>query len=735
MAYELIIVEKPSVAKKMAEALADGKANQKREGTVSYFLLSHNKRDIVVACAVGHLYTVAEDSKKSNNWSYPSFDIKWDLSANVNKASDFTKKYANVIKKLAKDANEFTVATDYDIEGEVIGYNVIRFLCKQKDANRMKFSALTKQDLVKAYESKSNTLNWPQANAGVTRHELDWFYGINLSRALSTAIKKAGRFKILTSGRVQGPALKILCDKERSINKFNPEPYWELHLDGIINAQKLGAEYSNNPLKDENNAKELEGRLNNKTATISKVTKKQTKQMPPNPFDLTSIQVESYRLFKIQPKDTLAILQELYIGGWTSYPRTSSQKLPKELDYPKIWEQLKRSKSYSELAEDLLSKNKIKELTPNEGKKKDDAHPAIYPTGILPMNLEGRQLKVYDLVVKRFLATFGEPAIRENVKADILVDDEKFVSKGTRTVEANWHKYYQPYVKLEEIELPALKEGDVFEKYKIKKENKETKAPKRYTPASIIKELEKRNLGTKATRAQILENLFDRGYLNSKSIQVTEIGLKTCDVLEKYCPEILDEKLTRTIEEEMEEIRLGKREPEEVKDHSKKFLIKTLDNFKEKELEIGKALLDANLNADSFGPCPNCEEGKMVLRKGKYGRFLACNKYPDCKTTLKLPVKGKISAVDQEEQEEGHFYINIQLPKKASQKVDLIIKEKSEDEREKVEGEGEPCDKCKTGKMVYKKGIYGAFLGCSNYPKCKNIKRIPKPEDKSNTSE
>jgi len=730
MGYELIITEKPSVAKKLATALCDGKANEKREGSVPYYLITHNKKDIIVCCAVGHLFTVAEKAK--NDWKYPIFDIKWVESSTKSKESAFTKKYADVIKKLAKDAEEITVATDYDIEGEVIGYNVVRYLCKKNDANRMKFSALTKQDLVKSYANKSKTLNWGQVNAGTTRHELDWFYGINLSRALSQAIKKAGKFKILSSGRVQGPALKILCDKENKILEFKSTPYWELKAQIQKNNSDIDAMYEKNPLSTEKEAFQIKEKTNGMSGIVDSVTKKEFQQQAPNPFDLTSIQMEAYRLFNIQPKDTLSILQELYVGGWTSYPRTSSQKLPKDLGYETILSQLSKNEKYKKLCDKLLDQAKKSPLKPNEGSKTDDAHPAIYPTGINPLNLDGRQLKMYDLVVKRFFATFGESAIRENVKIVISINEENFIAKGTRTTYKGWHIYYDPYVRIEEIELPLFIEKETIPKVNVLCEEKKTNPPKRYTPASIIKELEKRGLGTKATRAQIVENLYDRGYLNEKSIAVTEIGLNTCGVLEKYCPEILDEKLTREIEDEMEEIRSNTKKPEEVKAHAISFLTNTLKNFKEKEKEIGLGLLNATVEADSFGPCPACKEGKMVLRKGKFGRFLACNKYPDCKNILNVPNKGKLSSVDLDEQEEGHFYINITMPKKSQEKVDLIINKINKEDREKVLGEGEVCDKCGKGKMVYRQGVYGSFLGCSNYPTCKNIKQIEKKQKSDN---
>ena len=218
---ELIITEKPNAAKKIADALADGKPVKKLVNKVPYYELTHNGKDIIVGCAVGHLYGLKQKEKKVK---LPIFDIEWIPTSEISKGSAFTKKYLNVLKKIAKTADSFMVATDYDIEGEVIGLNVVRFTCKQKDAKRMKFSTLTKDELVESYEHAQAHLDWGQANAGEARHFLDWYYGINVSRALTKAVHTTGYFKLLSTGRVQGPALKMIVDKEKEIKAFKPDP-------------------------------------------------------------------------------------------------------------------------------------------------------------------------------------------------------------------------------------------------------------------------------------------------------------------------------------------------------------------------------------------------------------------------------------------------------------------------------------------------------------------------------
>ena len=655
MAYELIITEKPKAAEKIASALAHGKMIKESYKKVPYYKITRGKKDIVVCCAVGHLYGLAEKDKKG--WVYPVFDIEWVPSFEQNNGAKFTRKYVDAIRKVSKEADSFTVACDYDVEGELIGFNVLRFICKQKDANRMKFSTLTKQDLINAYEKKSKTIDHGLASAGETRHELDWYYGINLSRALTSAIKSAGFFKVLSSGRVQGPALKIIVDKDKEIKAFKPVPFWQIELRGDVEKGKIKALHEKDKFWDKKEADKVMKKVNGqKLAKIKEVSKTKFQQSPPIPFDLTTMQIEAYRCLKISPKDSLAIAQELYTSGFISYPRTSSQKLPKEIGYKKILEKLSKQENYSGLCSELLKKG----LVPNEGKSTDPAHPAIYPTGILPKGLEDQELKLYDLIVKRFMATFADPAIKETVVIKIDCNNEIFIAKGTTTVEKGWHIFYEPYVSLKEEELPAVSENEDVDVKEINMYDKETQPPKHYTPASIIKELTKRNLGTKATRAQIIDTLFQRGYIKGKTIEATELGISAVETLEKYCPKIVDEELTRHFEIEMDEIQEGKKKPELVLKEAKQSLKEILADFKKKEKDIGAGLKEATIEtqnkANLIGKCPVCKKGnlRVIFSKKTKKRFIACDNYPECKTTFSLPQKGLVKSLEKECPECGY---------------------------------------------------------------------------------
>src|SRR3989338_8094196 len=722
---ELIITEKPSSAEKVAFALAEGKPVKKKNKQCSYYELKHNNKNILVTSAVGHLYGLTEKTK--GNWGYPTFDIAWEPTYKTSKEAHYVKDYVDTISMLAAKADEFTIACDYDIEGEVIGLNVIRFACKKKDSNRMKFSTLTKGDLIEAYDKKSKHLDWGQANAGETRHKLDWFYGINLSRALTSSVKAAGSFKVMSIGRVQGPALKLLVDREKEVQAFKPEPFWRISFQGKYKSSPIEAWHKEDRIFQEEKVKNILTKTKGATeATISEIANVVRNQAPPAPFNLTDLQSESYALFKITPKETLALAQNLYLAGVTSYPRTSSQQLDPKLEFRKILSDLAKQPMYQMLAQQLL---KEKELKPNNGKKTDPAHPAIYPTGQAPGDLKPREQRVYDLIVKRFMATFAQPAVRETMTVQFDVKGEEFIAKGTRTLQENWHIFYKPYLKMEEVTMPAMKKGEKVAIDKIEQHDEETQPPARFNQSSIIKELEKHNLGTKATRAEILDTLFRRGYAEGVKITVTKLGMETEAILEKYAPTIVDEKLTADFEQDMDKIREGKEKPDTVLEKAKKFLTSLLTDFKKKEKAIGKEILlsirETSDAANFMGVCPNCKEGKLMVRRGKFGRYIGCDKYPDCKTIFNIPKTGFIKYSGNMDEKSGNPIVEVKS-KRGKQAITLqqAGEEKEKTTEKKYPEERLTCPTCKQGKMVLRKSFYGEFLGCNNYPKCQTMMKI-----------
>lgn len=760
--YELIISEKPQAAEKIAKALGDKSPTKVREGSVNFFSITHKGKQIRVASAVGHLYGLGE--KGGESWKYPVFETEWKATHKTNKAAAYTKDYLKTLIKLGKDASEVTVASDFDIEGEVIGLNIVVHALKKSDANRMKFSALTKNELVKSYENKQNHLEWGQAKAGTTRHTLDWYYGINLSRAFTTCIKKGvGQFKVLSTGRVQAPTLHFLANRERKIKAFDPENFSEIYLDANSQGVNFKAQYElsdeqlkirkkdlesrkeeddedlkttvdKNKIFDSNWANKVVEETTDQDGKIEDITSKKFKQKVPIPFDLTSLQMEASTMLGYSPKRTLEIAQNLYVNGYTSYPRTSSQKLPTELNIKELLNDLAKQSIYKDKVELVLKINP--KLKPNEGKKDDPAHPAITPTGEVPKKFDNDQeRKLYDLIVKRFFAIFGKDALRETNTVTININSHKFTLKGTRTLEKNWHELYEPYLKFEEVQLPELTKGESVKNKSIEKLDKETSPPKRYTDASIIKELEKRNLGTKATRASILEQLKERGYIEGKSIQVSELGLSMDEVISEEMPNLVAEELTRKFEEEMEEIRSGKSTPEKVLDVAKDELTKILNDIQSHEEELGKKLATAsklsNFARAKVAKCPNCEEGYLIIRRAKKTgkQFVGCNKYPDCKTIFNAPQVKIIKGLEEDAiDENGKIWILAGRTEGRMQKVcinpDKIENEEKPLGHKKYEEENMTCPTCNKGQMVLRKSFYGEFLGCNNYPTCKTMMKI-----------
>jgi len=404
----LIIAEKPSVAKKIAQFLSRG--NYKAYGKdYKYYYFKLNNEPFYVVPAIGHLYNLED-----NSYGYPTFNYKWQIEKGKEKAVKTIEKFKNEKKVI--------VATDYDIEGELIGYNILRFALGRNNAQRMVFSAITPKDIWNAFINRRESIDFNYAIAGETRHIVDWLYGINLSRALTSAIRKYIPGITLSIGRVQGPTLKLVFDKEKEIQSFRSKYYYKVLAEVYKNGEKIVFDHIKGKFENEEEAKRVLEKLKSPLKII-KVDKSIKTLAPPHPYNLSDIQQDAYSLYKISPKETLMILQNLYTQGYISYPRTQSQKLPPNLDYRYILNQLKRLPRYFKFASYLLTRPTLK---PNNGPK-DDAHPAIYPTGFIPYKLSKKEQLIYDLIVRRFLATFMESAKVAEIKVYATSNGETFV--------------------------------------------------------------------------------------------------------------------------------------------------------------------------------------------------------------------------------------------------------------------------------------------------------------------
>lgn len=702
--HEVIICEKPKSAEKISSALP-GETVKKSYKRIPYYEVEGNGKKTTILAAVGHLYTLASADKSSDR----VFDLEWVPLYERDKTKKYTKNYLNAIKKLSKNADKFIHACDYDIEGTLIGYNALKYACGGDcitNTVRMKFSTLTDEDILTAYENPIE-LDLNQVDSGIARHVLDFLFGVNISKHLTDAVMKATNHYIqLSAGRVQTPTLSILTDREKEISKFIPEPYW------IIKAYiepEIIADHKKGKIFNRQDVDDILGECAGKDALVKKINLRKTNKIPPVPFDLGSLQSEAYALFNFSPKRTQQVAQNLYVEGYTSYPRTSSQKLPKSIKYDKILKKL----SGNQLFHKPIAKLK-KPYKPHEGKKKDEAHPAIHPTGVKPEKLGKDDEKLYNLITYRFISVFGENAVVETMKTDLNIGKQEFSFTRKRTAELGWQEQY-PYRSVENDEFPLINEGDKL-KAEVKDEEKETKPPARYNQASLIRELEKRGLGTKSTRANIISILYDRKYVEGQKIKVNVLGEHLIDTLKKYSQKITSEELTREFETELEGIMNGENKKDDIITDAKVEITSILDDIDENKQLVGEELYKAYRESMIIGEC-KCG-GNLILIKSPRGEpFVGCSHYPKCKSTYSLPrgasiLKAKCEKCDLP-------MISFGRPRQRAC-LDSKCGQEGKEPSNEIVGE---CPECGSD-LIKRRGRYGEFIGCSGFPKCRFTKSI-----------
>jgi len=719
---ELIICEKPKAAEKVAQALSSKAKKHKYNKKVSYWEMDREDKHIVIVSAVGHLYSLTP--KNNRNKYY--FDLDWAPAYEVNKSSRFTRDYVNAIKKFAKDADSFIHACDYDIEGTLIGYNALKYACGVNDlakVSRMKFSTLTKKDVVEAYENRIE-LDMPQVESGIARHVLDYYFGVNVSKALMTSVRKSKyKYLKLSAGRVQTPTLSILVKREKEIQKFVPKPYW---LIKAVLENDIVADHVEGKIFDQKRAENIYKNCKGSDADVSKVKINKKIRKPPVPFNLGDLQSESYAAFGFSPKKTQVIAQNLYTGGYTSYPRTSSQKLPESLNYKNILIQLSQNSEYKKHIIDLP-----KNLKPHEGKKTDAAHPAIHPTGVLPEKLDKDEQKVYNLIVYRFISVFSTDSELETMKVNLNVGKEEFSFKRKRVSVLGWLAHY-PFKKIEDDTFPDLKKGDKIKVKDIKSEEKKTKPPARYNESSLIKELEKRELGTKATRADIIAKLYDRKYISGKKIEVNQLGENIIDTLEEYCKDITSEELTRNFERDLDKIRDNKLSKDALIKDAQEEVLTILSDIEKNEKDIGNKLYNAYMKSQIVGKCA-CG-GDLIKRYSPKTKasFVGCSNYPDCRTIYSLPKGANI--LKSKCPKCGLPMISFGKPRQHAC-LDPNCGKENVKKPKTLEIVG-TCPECGNN-LVKRNGRYGEFVGCRGFPKCRftcSVDELDSILEKANSS-
>ncbi|ACP35408.1 DNA topoisomerase I [Sulfolobus islandicus L.S.2.15] len=598
--YYLIIAEKSKAAKKIAEALSE-KPILCRKYNVNYWIIKdHDNNKYVIVPAAGHLFGLQGKS------GFPVYDADWKPLWEIDKNSYYTKRYYQLISSLSKYALGFINACDYDIEGSVIGYLIIKYLGDTKKAKRMKFSALTKSDILLAFRNVS-TLDYDMINAGVARHKIDWLWGINVSRALMISLQDFAKKRvILSAGRVQSPTLVQVVNSEIERNLFIPLPKFTVSVIVKIKDYSLNIKI-NKEFEKLAEANEFLNRLINKTVKVTQVENKIRILERPPPFNLTDLQVEAGRIYGISPYNVERIAEDLYLDGLISYPRTNSQKIPSTINIYNIIKGLENS-SYRKLV-NLVRKITGGKYIVRQGVKDDPAHPAIHPTGESPKNLPNNKFKIYDLIARRFLASVSADAKLSNTIYTLKVADFplEFSVSYTKIPERNWLDIYH-FHNVREDNPILLSKGDEGIISDGKVNISLSKPTSRYTKVSLLKWMESSDLGTEATRGRIIEILVKRRYLtsNGRYIVPTKLGFYIAELLNKFFPDIVDVRMTADMENKLEMIKTGKiLESEVIKENIEK-LNKFIEEYKANKDRVGESLAKA-LGLIKIVKCKFCD--------------------------------------------------------------------------------------------------------------------------------
>ena len=633
----LIISEKANAAKKIAQFLAEGPVKEGKHRSVPYHTFTWKGEESVSVGLKGHVLN-PEFPEEYSNWQKvePSELIDAEILKSVSE-----KGVANAVKSLAKKADRVVIATDFDREGELIGVEALSLTFEANPrlidhVERSRYSALTKGEVTRAFDNLVDVSS-ELADAGAARQDIDLIWGATLTRWVSRATKRYGS-AFLSVGRVQSPTLVLIAERERERRAFVPEPYWELVGTLRNGGDPFSVHHAHGRFKDEAEAREAHQNLTD-TATVTEVKQKSATRPPPTPFNTTGFLTAAASL-GIGPSRAARIAEDLYTDGYISYPRTDNTVYPRSLDLREILGHLKRVEGAGQYAEKLLASDK---LSPTRGKRETTDHPPIYPTGYASRKaLRDDQWKIYQLVVRRFLATLSGPA--KTLRTTLRFDSggEPLTTSGTVVTEEGWLGVYF-YGRRADEELPALNEGDEVDVLEAEVLSKETQPPGRYGQGRLIKLMEDFGLGTKATRPNIIQNLYDRGYVHDDPLIPTEKGIALARALKAFASEIASHEMTSELETSMDAISEGKTSKENVVDESRDVLRRVYENLTEAEKEFADIVWDGIRGDETLGKCPESGHNLIIRRNRKSGkRFVGCEGYPECRVTYPLPQKGTI---------------------------------------------------------------------------------------------
>ncbi len=649
--FTLVLAEKPDAARRIASALGSKGVplrNQTYEIPVAF-----DGKSYFVCSASGHLFQIEDPIPERA--VFPAYDVDWFEKTNparVRGRKDryqiFQRRIMN-ISKFASNAVDFVNACDYDIEGETIGANILQFIHANPDRIlRAKFSTLTDDEIRRAFLNLE-VAKVSLATAGRIRHEIDFLWGINLSRALTSLANGSGeQFANVTIGRVQGPTIAFIVDREIEGRTHVPIPSWDLRCIVNNNGVSFEVRYKHSPVRTLPEAEKIYSEaLKAKFAVVTSLQNYTIKLPPRYPFDLGELQKQAFYNYGMSPIRALTAAEKLYLKALISYPRTDSQKLPPAIQPERILHKLDDNQVYSQLIRMLLADPRRRKY-PLQGSRDDPAHPAIYPTGQIPKGaLTDDERNLYDLIVRRFLNVFASDAIIERTQALFEISSNEFETEWQTVIEQGWMMYYPFKISANPLPGVKLEKGDKIPIEKMSNETKFSRAPPRYNDATLLAKMEYEDIGTKSTRADTISTLIERKYVRkSKGLAPEENSLLLVHQLRENCPEIVSPEMTKSLEEMIELLQIGKESEAPVI----AVQLSTIRAAVRKLMNLQNFGWERNLvykkNKDlSLGTCPKCKTGSLVaIRSYKTKkRFIRCSNYNSgCKTSSPLPPRGLI---------------------------------------------------------------------------------------------
>ena len=728
---ELIVTEKDNAARRIAEILSGDSASTNRRNGVNVYRWG-DKRCVGLS---GHVVGVDFPAEYADWRDVEPVEL---VEAEIVKTPT-QENIVRTLKELAKRADEATIATDYDREGELIGKEAYELIREETDIpiDRVRFSSITENEVTEAF-ANPDELDFDLAAAGEARQIIDLLWGAALTRFLSLSAGQLGE-DFISVGRVQSPTLKLIVDREREIQAFDPDDYWELFADVLKDDTAFEAQYftredgkENERVWEEAAATEAFEQLRGaREAIVESVRRRSRTDDPPEPFNTTQY-ISSASSIGLSAQKAMSVAEELYTAGYITYPRTDNTVYPEDLDPEALLGEFTSHYLFGDDAESLLDAD---ELEPTEGNEETTDHPPIHPTGEIPEReaLSDDEWEVYELVVRHFFATVADAAEWEHLKVVADANGCLLKANGKRLVEPGYHEVY-PYRSTSENHVPDVERGELLGVEDARIEAKQTQPPRRRGQSRLIEEMSDLGIGTKSTRHNTLQKLYDRGYIESDPPRPTKLAIAVVEAAEKFADRIVDEGMTAQLEADMQSIVDGERDFEEVTDDSREMLERIFGALHDSREEIGEHLRESMKADRTLGPCPDCGESLLVRRSRQGSYFVGCDGFPECRYTLPLPNQGEPTVLD--EICSDHDLKHVKMLAGRSTFVHGCPQCKADEADETDDEIIGACPECgdatagdgvEGGELAIKRLRNGSRLvGCTRYPECEYSLPLPR---------